>query len=133
MAGEAFSWREGTCYFWTATATASAVPAYIQNTKLAFSKGFTNRVQGDGSYWDHLTGQRVDVSIGAMFAPNDTVARWFDSGVMINARFNHSGVNGSAGFSLWSGRIDRADYDGTEKTPYRYSVSMHFNVWSAYG
>lgn len=133
MAGEAFAWPEGQCYFWTATATASAVPAYIQNTRLNFTKGFTNRVQGDGSYWDHLTGQRADVSIGALYVTNDTLARWFTSGTALHARFNHSSVNGSAGFIFYSGRIDQISYDGTEASPYRYTVWLHFNAWSAYG
>lgn len=133
MAGEAFAWPEGSLYLWTATATASAMPHYAQNTRLNFTKGFVNRAQGDGSYWDHLTGQRVDVSVGALYAPNDTVQRWFHSGAMVHARFDHSGVNGSAGHILWSGRIDQASFDGTEKSPYRYTLMMHFNVWSAYG
>jgi hypothetical protein len=130
---EAYSWPEGSIAFWTGSATASAVVGYAQNSDLALARGWENRRTLSGNYYDLATGQRVDLNVGAVYTSDATLARMFDSATAVHVRVTHyNPVNGTAGFLLYSGRIDALRFAGTEGTPYTYQLTYHANQWSAY-
>jgi hypothetical protein len=133
MASETFSFPEGTLWLWTATATASAQVMYAQNSRAALTHGWVNMPTMDGSYYDHLTGQRADVSIGALYSPDLTIQRMFNSATAIHMRMNHSSIMGSAGYYFYSGRIDNLELAGSDGSVFKFNMTYHANKWSAYG
>lgn len=129
---EAFSWPEGSIAFWTGSATASAVVAYAQNSDLSFVWGWENRRTLSGNYYDIPTDTRADLSVGAVFTSDGTLARMAQSATAVHVRIAHyNAVNGSAGYALYSGRIDALRYAGSEGAPYTYTLTYHANQWSA--
>lgn len=130
--GEAFVWPEGQVSLYTGNLATSAVIAFAQNTRMGFAKGFVNAETLAGTYYDYKTGQRVDVTIGAVWCFDNTIARLFDSGTAVHMKIINSGVNGSAGYMLYSGCIDSLPYDGTENAPFKYTLTYHANVWSGF-
>lgn len=131
-AGEAFSWMEGQIAVFTGNLATSAVVAFAQNTRLSLAIGFVNNETLGGGYYDVRTGQRADVSIGAVWCFDGTLARIFDSGTAVHMKIINSSVNGSAGYMLYSGRIDSLPYDGSENAPFKYTLTYHANVWSGF-
>lgn len=131
---ESFVWPEGTLFIYTGNATpsTSAVVAYAQNTRLPLNYGWDNRAAADGTYYDHRTGQRAELSCGAVMTVDSTLAKMFASATAIHAKFINANVIGSAGFWLYSGRIDNLQYQGNEKNPFTYTLNAHFNQWSAF-
>lgn len=132
MSAEAYSFPEGSLHIWTGSATASAQVAYCENVNLALVRGWDNRPTLSG-YTDHLTGQRADLTIGTMFTYNATLAKMFDSATAMHVKVLHNNVNGSAGWVLYSGRMDVFAPNEAQGTVMRYTMSMHFNRWSAFG
>lgn len=130
---ETFSWMEGQVYVWTGSATASAVVAYAQDMQGALVRGWDNRARADGSYSNALTGRRADITIHAMFTYDATLLRINESATAVHVHLKQSNALGSAGYFLYSGRIDRIDFQGSEGNPYVYGLAYHANVWSAYG
>jgi hypothetical protein len=55
-----------------------------------------------------------------------------ESATAIHFKFIHSGVNGTAGMFLYSGRVDNLSIQGAEGQIYTYSMRAHFNNWSAF-
>ena len=130
---EAYSWPEGSISFWTGSASASAVVAYAQNSDLALAWGWINRQSLAGTYSDLFSGQRADLSVGAVYTSDATLYRMVASATAVHARIVHyNPVNGSAGFVLYSGRVDALRYAGSEDAPYTYQLTYHANAWSAY-
>lgn len=131
---ESFSWMEGSCWIYTGNATpsTSAVFAYAQDTKLPINRGWDNRAAANGTYYNHLTGQRADVSIAAVYTVDATIAKIHESATAIHMKFLHSNAIGSGGYFLYSGRIDSLQYAGNEKAPFRYTLNAHFNSFSAF-
>lgn len=129
---EAYVWPEGQIWVYTGNLATSAVVAFAQNTRLSLAKGFTNNETLGGGYYDVFTGQRADVSIGAIWCFDGTLARIFDSGTAVHLKIMNSSVNGSAGYMLYSGRIDSLPYDGAEGSPFKYTLTYHANVWSGF-
>ena len=127
---EAISWMEGQLWVYTGNLATSAVVAYAQNTRLNLAKGFTNNETMAGTYYDVYTGQRADLSIGAVWCYDGTIARMFDSGTAVHMKLVNSSIAGTAGYMLYSGRIDSFAPDGTEAAPFKYMLAAHFNVWS---
>lgn len=130
---EAFGWPEGQVYLWTGTATASAVVALAQNTQGVFQRGWETHQSIDGVYGQHLTGQRADVSIGAVYTYDATIKRMVDAATAIHLKLYHSSINGSAGLILYSGVVDAFGLNGSENNPYVYTLQYHCHIWSAYG
>ena len=132
---ETVAWPEGQAILFTGGGATSAVVAYAQDVRGSFIYGYENRQVLDGTYYDVLTGRRADVDIGYLYTTDQTLARLFESATAVHIHLQHSvapsGV--TAGFRLWSGRIDSLSYDGTENAPFRYRLTYHSNVWSAYG
>lgn len=130
---EAYAWSEGSITFWTGSATASAVVAFAQTNDLTLARGWNNYQTLDGSYHDSITGQRADLNVGAVYTSDLTLARMVESGTALHVKLNHyNAVNGSAGFLLYSGRVDLLRYAGTDAAPYMYQLTYHANRWSAY-
>lgn len=133
MSQETFTWSEGLVYVWSATASSSAMIAYAQNSRVAIQRGWVNRATLDGNYWDHLTGQRVDVTIGALFSPDLTIQRLFNSATALHLHLGHSSLVGSAGYLLYSGQIDSLELIGGDGQTFQFNMNYHANSWSAYG
>lgn len=131
---EAFSWMEGTLSIFTGNAapSTSAVIAYARDSKLPITRGWDNRAAAGGLYYDHLTGQRCDVSVAAVYTTDTTLAKIHESATAVHMKFMHSHINGSAGYWLYSGRIDRLEYAGSDKGMFTYTMNAHFNAWSAF-
>jgi hypothetical protein len=129
---EAFIFPEGEIHLWTGTATASALVAYARATEAVFTRGWRSTPIIDGTYCDQQTGQRANVNIQALYTYDSTIMRLDASATAVHVRLNHSGVNGSAGYVLWSGYIDSLAFAGSEGNPYVYTLAYHANAWSAY-
>lgn len=129
---EAFSWSEGYVYLYTGSLAASALVALAENTQATFAYGWDNRAAANGTYGDHLTGQRCDVNIGAAYVMDMTTIRMMQSATAVHMKFLHSGVNGSGGHWLYSGRIDNYSINGRKADVYKLSIKGHWNLWSAY-
>lgn len=129
---EAFVWPEGTVSIGTGTVGASAVVAFAENTNITLTRGWSNNATLSGTYYDHLTGAYATVSIGALYTVDATVHKINASATAVHMKFMHSGLGGTGGMWLYSGRIDSMSYAGTQAAPYRWTMNAHFNVWSAF-
>jgi len=130
---EALVWPEGTIHVWTGSATASAVAAYASNMSITPVVGFVNRQTMGGVYTNHETGRMVQFQIGMVASQHWTLFHMFSSGLMVHVHLAHSGVNGSAGMILYSGRIDSMPFVGQEEQTFQWTMAGHANVWSSYG
>jgi hypothetical protein len=128
----AYSWPEGQIYVYTGNAATSAVVAFATDSNVTPLWGWDNRVAADGSYNDHLTGRRMNVTVGAIYTMDTTLQRIADSATAIHMKFLHMHYLGSAGIWLWSGRIDSLPLNGADTQPYAFSLQAHFNRWSAF-
>lgn len=129
---EAISWPEGQLVIWTGIGAASAVVAYAQSNSLNLVYGWVNREQMSGGYYDVLTGQRADLSVGAVMCYDNTLRRIADAQTAVHMKFIGSSIVGTAGYSLYSGRIDSLNFNGTEAAPYTFTLAAHFNVWTGF-
>lgn len=129
---EAFVWPEGQLWIYTGNLATSAVVAFAQNSRLNLAWGFQNRQTMASTYYDVITGQRADMNIGAILCFDSTIQRIADAKTAVHMKFINSSVNGSAGYMLYSGRIDSLAYDGTEAAPFKYTLAYHANVWSGF-
>lgn len=131
---ESFAWPEGVVFIYTGNATpsTSAVIAYAQNTRIPLNMGWDNRAAASGNYYDHKTGQRADVSIGAIHTVDNTISKIFASATAVHMKFINQNAVGSGGYFLYSGRIDSLQFQGADKMPFSYAINMHFNAWSGF-
>lgn len=130
---EAFSWPEGSLSLSTGVPFAtSALIAYCENTNLTEKWGWNNIPAASGNYSDTLTGQRADVTFGAVFTFDKTALRMAQAATAVHMKLNHNTINGSAGVYLYSGRIDSLTLQGQAAGVYHYTMQAHFNVWTAY-
>ena len=133
--GETFSWPEGAIYAWTGSATSSALLLYAEEIQGAFQRGWENYQTLDGVYHDRHTGQRVDVRVGTLYCRDNSALRaFFDTtAVTVHLHLKHSNsLSESAGYFLYTGVIDALTLDGRKDDLFRYAMSYHSNVWSAY-
>ena len=130
---EVISWREGSIYLWTGTATASALLGYAKDMSVNQVVGYDNYQTFDTAYHDNDTGQRADANVGALYTTDSlTLQKFFDAKTGVHVHFKHTGVYGSAGIFLYSGRIDSLVLAGTEKTMTQWRFQYHANRWSSY-
>jgi hypothetical protein len=129
---EAISWPEGQLIIWTGIGAASAVVAYAQNNSLNLTYGWVNREQMSGGYYDVLTGQHAALSVGAVMCYDGTIRRLADAKTAVHMKFMGSSIVGTAGYALYSGRIDNLSFNGTEAAPYTFTLAAHFNVWTGF-
>ena len=132
---EVWAWPEASVYLYTGTATASALVAYAQNTRVSLVRGWDNYRTLTGLYQDALTGLRADVQIGALYTLDNTaLTRFFESATAVHIHFRLANTPvGSAGHFLYSGRLDSLEIAGSDGELFRYAVNYHANAWSAYG
>lgn len=132
---ETFTWAEGLVYAWTGGAGAtSALLAYAESVWAQFNKGYDNFQTLTGTYQDRYTGQRADLYLTTRYiTDNSALRQMFENGTAVHMHLLHSGIHGSAGYYLYSGRIDGVDLNEREADIMRQSVTYHCNVWSAYG
>lgn len=132
---EAYSWIEATVTIWTGNAVpvTSAVIAYAKGINGINNKGLDNRVSMGGTYRDHLTGQRADITIGAFYTYDTRVMRIEAANTAVHMKLNHSSVNGSAGFVYYSGRFDNLALVGGDGQVFEFNATYHSNAWSGYG
>lgn len=130
---ETFAWPEGDVIMWTGTASAVVV-GYTQQTNAQFTQGWANVGPTiGGSYSDHLTGKRVNVSMTLLYYPGSVAQAMFEAATAVHMHLRHNnGVGGSAGHYLYSGRIDTMTPAGGERNMYTLALTYHANVWSAY-
>lgn len=135
MPAEAFSWNEAQIALFTGNAApvTSAVFAYAESLNGTFADGWENRVKLGGRYDNHLTGQRADVTIAAMFTYSMQIQRMVAARTAIHMKLYHSSVNGSAGYILYSGRVDSLALAGGDGQVFKYTLQYHANSWSAFG
>lgn len=131
---ESFVWPEGQLVIYTGNVTpsTSAVFALARNTRVPINRGWDNRPAANGTYYNHLTGQRCDVSVAAIYTVDTTIAKIHESATAVHMKFIQSNAIGSAGYFLYSGRIDSLQYQGDERNPFVYTLNAHFNSFSAF-
>ena len=132
VSAESFVWPEGNATLWTGGGAASAVVGLAQGSNVAFARGWLNVEMTTARNTDILTGQRVEVSVDAVYMTDDSVMILFNGETATHMKFVHDNVNGSAGYFLYSGVLDAVRYNGTENAPFRYSLTYHANSWSAF-
>jgi len=130
---EAISWPEGCIYLWTGSATASALLGYAQDMSVNFFVGYDNYQTFDTAFHDNATGQRADANIGTLYTTDSlTLFKMYNAQTAVHVHFKHSGVYGSAGVYLYSGRMDSVILAGTDKMMITWRCQYHANRWSAY-
>jgi hypothetical protein len=133
MAHEAIVWPEGAIYLYTGTATTSALIAYASDVNATLARGWNNYSTLDDVYHDVLTGRRADLTIGNLYTVGNSALRAFEAAhTAVHIHLYQSGVWGSAGYHLYSGRIDRVTLVGREGDVFRHQIAYHANEWSAY-
>lgn len=129
---EAITWNEGQIWMWTGSATASALIAFAENMQLLPVRGWLNEPALNGQYYDRISGRRADLVVGAMYTRDAAIQKLDAAETAVHMKLLHSGVYGSAGVLLWSGRIDSLGLIGSQGSPYQYQMSYHCNAWSAF-
>ncbi len=120
---EQYSWPEGRLMVWTGTSNPYTA-TYVEDTTVNVVRGYANiGPTFGGTYADLLTGWRADVSVGAAFTFDKTLLKVFQSATAVHMEVYHSGINGSAGFKLWSGRVDSFSVAGQEGGLYTLAVT----------
>ncbi len=95
--------------------------------------GWMNRQALDGTYRDHITGQRGEVNIQAYHTQDGLLQKFADAKTAVHMKLMQNNGIGSAGVVLYSGRLDSVQYQGSEGSPFSYSLQYHANVWTAFG
>lgn len=130
---QVYSWPEGQVAIWTGNGATSAVFLYCQNTTVTVNYGWLKRQVGDGSYDAHITGQQAAISVGAAYTYNAAIMKLAEAKTAVHMKFIHSGIQGSAGYTFYSGQIMNVAYNGSEGSPYSYTFAGDFNKWTAWG
>jgi hypothetical protein len=132
--GEVYAWPEGALYVWTGTGAASALVTFATDTRADIDYGMDNYRTLDGVYHNQSTGQRIDISIGTLFAPDAAALQTMaDAKTAVHFHFKHTNpAGGSAGYLIYSGSIDRVSLFGTERGLAKLNVSCHANGWTSY-
>jgi len=130
---ETFAWPDGSVILWTGTASGALV-GYATQTNAQFVQGWANVGPTiGGTYSDHLTGRRVNVSLTLNYHPGSVAQTMFEAATAVHMELRHlDGVGGSAGHLLYSGRMDSLTPAGAERGVYTLAMTYHANVWSAY-
>lgn len=129
---EAYSWMEGTLLVYTGNMATSAVVAYATQCSLNLSRGVVNNETLAGTYYDYATGKRADFTVGMVMTYDGTIRRLFDSATAVHMKFMNSSINGTAGYMLYSGRMDTLNLVGNEGGVFAHTLAAHFNQWSGF-
>jgi hypothetical protein len=129
---DGFSFSEGQLWLWTGVNPSSAI-AYVENTNVNITKGVANPQSVNGTYYNTVTGQRVDVSFSLVFTPDMALFRMFDSPTAVHMKLDHQYNGMSAGMILYSGIFDSFAINGNQGGMFTTPLRYHANIWSAYG
>jgi len=130
---EVYSWMEGQVYWSTGNPfVSSAYLGLLENSTVTLKIGYVSTPAAGGTYHDHTTGQRADVSIGSFYCFDKTGIRWLSSATAVHMKFIHSSVNGTAGVFLYSGRIESMAIQGSNGQVYKVNMSYYANSWSSF-
>ena len=106
--------------------------AYATDTRVSMVRGYDNFQTLTGTWKNTHTGQRADLSIGALYTLDNTaLQRLFDAATAVHIHLSHSAL-ATAGIWLYSGMIDSIEIAGREGDMYRYLMTYHCNAWSSY-
>ena len=130
---EVYAWPEGEIWLWTGAAAASAAPQFAQSLNFSLAHQWDNRKPASGNYFDVKMGQRAEVTIGGLVSQHFTVPKIFESGTAVHMKLMQSSVNGTAGYILYSGRIDSLQQEASEGGIFRSNLTYHANDWTAFG
>lgn len=130
---QAFAWPEGQVAIWTGNGATSAVFLYAQNTTVTINYGWNKRQVGDGSYHSHITGQQASISVAAARTYSNAVVKMAEAKTAVHMKFIASGIHGSAGYVFYSGQLMSVSENGSEGSPYSYTIAGDFNLWTAFG
>lgn len=132
VTAESYAWPEGTLLVWTGTSSPFTA-GYVSDSTLQLVYGWQNVGPSiGGTYTDHLTGQYATLSFAGSYSYDPTLERIHQSATAVHFELLHNGVNGSAGYKLFSGRIDSLSIRGQEGGLFSFSLACHANAWSAY-
>lgn len=135
--GEAFSFAEGRIWLYASASgtTSGSGIGFARDTTLRFAYGYRNERGLKLNYFDIRTGQRAELSIGALYADRTLVAL-IHASAPVNVRFvgivTGVGVK-SAEFALYSGAVDSFSLLETEGQVWKATYGMHANSFSAFG
>lgn len=131
---EVYAWPEASITLYTgshAPAT-SAVQAFAKSVNAAMVRGWMNNQTLGSEYYNVLTGQRADVSIAALYTYGAAAIKMIEAATAVHLKLNHTGVNGSAGFYLYSGVFDSLALNGADNGIFQFTMAYHANSWSAF-
>jgi hypothetical protein len=130
---EAIAWPEGAIYLYTGTGPVSALVAYAGDVNMTLARTWDNFPTLDDVYHDVQTGRRADVLIGSLYTvKNSALVTLEAAATAVHIHLFQSGIWGSAGYHLYSGRIDSVSLVGREGDLFRFQVAYHANEWSGY-
>lgn len=130
---EVFGFPEGAIHIWAGTTAASGSPiAYIENQQLSLAYGWDTSPSLSGTYRDHLTGQAAQVSVGIGYTFDKTLLQRFNSATAVHYKFIHSGIHGTGGYFLFSGRIDSLAFAAQQGGVFQFTLAGHASKWSAF-
>ena len=94
----------------------------------------TSQIVGTQSVINVLTGERADITIGTMYTVDNSAIRTLAAAkTAVHMHLAQTALGASAGYLLYSGRIDQVSLAGREGQLYQFSMTYHANDWSAYG
>lgn len=130
---EPFSFAEGTLHVWTGAATASgSALAYVHSARFAPAWGWQSDLALDGSAYEHLTGQRAALAFTFAHTSERALALLAQTTALLHFKLTHSGLDGSAGYIAWSGRVDRLEVLAAPESWVACTVEAHAPTWSAF-
>lgn len=135
--GEVFSFAEGRVWLYASASgtTSGSGIGFARDTTVRFSYGYRNERGLQFRYLDIRTGQRAEMTVGALYADRTLVAL-IHASAPVNVRFQAitTGVGVKSGeFALYSGAVDSFQLQETEGGLWRASYGMHANSFSAFG
>lgn len=130
---EVFSFNEGAVHIYAGVTGSSGSPiAYVQNCQLSFNYGWDTSQSLSGTYRDHLTGQAAQASINAGYTFDKTLLQRFNSATAVHFKFIQSGIHGTGGYFLFSGRLDSLSFNAQQGGVFMFTLAGHANRWSAF-
>lgn len=131
--GEVFTFSEGRLYIWTGSHTASGMSvAFVEQVSVNLTTQWGNqRSVGTGRH-EWVIDQRADLQIGKAYANADLYALLNATGV-VHIKVEHENVPaGSAGFILYSGRLDNLSVNGSQGAIMQENLVGHAYQWTGY-
>lgn len=137
--GEVYSFAEGKLYLYASASgnTSGSGIGFAQNASLKFAYGWKDFELEENKVERIITGQRVDLAIGTLFA-DLTLFRLAQATAPVNAKFEGllnggAALQQSAVWVLYSGVVDESEINQVQGQAFGGSFAAHFNTWSAFG